>query len=374
MKSCNFSLLTFHFSLYMYFLAFIAAFLLAVFFTYFVRKIAFRFNVVDTPGGERKIHKKPIPLLGGLAIFLSFFLVLGFFLFFTDKILAGQILAKHFLGIFIGGVFLMIGGVLDDKYNLRARWQLVWPILAAIAVIVSGIGVNYVTNPFGGLVQLDSLKFVLFNFDGVPYKITLLSDVFTFLWLMGMMYTTKLLDGLDGLVSGVTTIGAVIICFVSLMSEVSQPETAILAIALAGAFAGFLIWNFNPAKIFLGESGSIFAGFMLGSLSIIAGGKIATTLLIMGLPIIDVLIVIIQRLFKSKKIFAADKRHLHFRLLEAGLTQRQVVLVLYGITFIFGISTLVLKTEGKIFALGALFLLAIVLTVVLLKRNKEGLE
>jgi UDP-GlcNAc:undecaprenyl-phosphate GlcNAc-1-phosphate transferase len=353
----------------MYFFAFIAAFALAVFFTYFVRKVALRFNIVDEPNGERKIHKKPIPLLGGLAIFLSFFLVLGFFLFFTDKVLAGQILAKHFLGIFIGSVFLMIGGVLDDKYNLRAKWQIIWPIFAAIAVIVSGIGINYITNPLGGLLQLDKLKLVLFHLNGVPYRITLFSDIFTFLWLLGMMYTTKLLDGLDGLVSGITTIGAIIIFFVSLAGDDFQPETAMVSIILAGAFAGFLIWNFNPAKIFLGEGGSIFAGFMLGSLSIIAGSKIATTLLIIGLPMIDVLIVIIQRLFKNRKIFSADKRHLHFRLLEAGLSQRQAVVILYLVTIIFGIATLVLKTEGKLLVFGFLFILSVILSLIVLKKG-----
>jgi UDP-GlcNAc:undecaprenyl-phosphate GlcNAc-1-phosphate transferase len=244
--------------------------------------------------------------------------------------------------------------------------------LAVIAVITSGVGISYITNPLGGMVQLDNFNLKLFSISGIPYKITFFADIFTFIWLLGMMYTTKFLDGLDGLVSGVTTIGAVIIFFVSLMAEVSQPETAMLSIILAGACAGFLIWNFNPAKIFLGEGGSLFTGFMLGILSIIAGGKIATTLLIMGLPILDALFVILQRLLtRPQSIILADQKHLHFRLLGMGFSQKQAVLSLYLVTLVFGTSTIILKSQGKLLALGLLGLLVIFLTVILVKNYRN---
>lgn len=358
----------------MYFIPFIVTFLLAVFLTGLVRRVALKYKIVDEPNEERKIHKKPMPLLGGLGIFLSFFLVLGYYVFFKDNFLSGEILIKNLIGVFSGGALLMIGGFLDDKYKLAPRWQIVWPVLAAIVVIASGVGINYITNPLGGTVDLNVWEKIIFWWNGVPYKITLFADLFTFIWLLGMMYTTKFLDGLDGLVSGVTTIGAVIIFFVSLMADVAQPGTAMLAIIFAGACLGFLVWNFNPAKIFLGEGGSLFTGFILGVLSIIAGGKIATTLLIMGLPILDALIVIIQRLLsRPKSLVLADKKHLHFRLLDAGMTQRQAVFSLYLVTLVFGTSTLVLKSEGKLFALGLLCLLGIFWTVILLKnyRNKR---
>jgi len=356
----------------MYFLPFLATFLIAIVLTGLIRRFALRWKIIDEPDEERKIHKKPIPLLGGQAIFISFFLVLGYYLFFTDKILSGQILLKNLIGVFLGGLLLMIGGFLDDKYKLAPRWQIIWPITATVVVIASGIGINYITNPLGGTVDLNNWEKILFWWNGVPYKITLFADAFTFIWLMGMMYTTKFLDGLDGLVSGVTTIGAVIIFFVSLMAEVSQPETAMMAIIFAGACAGFLLWNFNPAKIFLGEGGSLFTGFMLGVLSIIAGGKIATTLLVMGLPILDTFLVLLQRLVTKKSLVLADQKHLHFRLLDAGLSQRQAVFSLYFVTLVFGSSTLILKSEGKLLALGLLCLLGLFWTVVLLKsyRNK----
>lgn len=358
----------------MYIYSFVATFILAVILTGFVRRVALKYKIIDEPTEPRKIHKKPMPLLGGLAIFLSFFGVLAYYIFFTDKILGTEIFAKNLIGVFLGGALLMIGGFLDDKFKLKPKYQIIWPTLATIVVIASGVGINQITNPLGGLFHLDTWQKIIFWWQGIPYKITILADLFTFVWLMGMMYTTKFLDGLDGLVSGVSTIGAVIIFFVSLMAEVAQPGTAMLAIIFAGACAGFLVWNFNPAKIFLGEGGSLFTGFILGVLSIIAGGKIATTLLIMGLPILDAAIVIIRRLrSRPKSLVLADQKHLHFRLLDAGMSQRQAVLSLYFVTLAFGTSTLFLKSGGKVFALVVLGFLGVVWTAVLIKghRNKR---
>jgi UDP-GlcNAc:undecaprenyl-phosphate GlcNAc-1-phosphate transferase len=221
-----------------------------------------------------------------------------------------------------------------------------------LSIVISGIGVNYVTNPFGGLVYLDRIVMPVLNVGGIPYKLTLFADVFALVWLLGMSYTTKFLDGLDGLAVGVTAIGALIIAAVSLMKEVSQPDTAVIAFALSGACLGFLIFNWHPAKIFLGEGGSTLCGFMLGLLAIVSGGKIATALLVLGLPIFDAVLVIIGRLAHGKTPFAGDRTHLHFRLLDAGFTQRQTVLLYYFCAAFFGISTLMLRGWEKIVALG----------------------
>jgi UDP-GlcNAc:undecaprenyl-phosphate GlcNAc-1-phosphate transferase len=361
----------------MYVISFIAAFVLAVFLTNIVRRLALWWKIIDKPNEVRKIHKKPTPLLGGLAIFLSFFGVLAYYVFFTDKILGVEIVVKNLIGVFLGGALLMIGGFLDDKFKLAPKYQIIWPTLATIIVVASGVGITQITNPLGGLLHLDTWQRIIFWWNGIPYKITILADLFTFVWLMGMMYTTKFLDGLDGLVSGVSTIGAIIIFFVSLMAEVAQPGTAMISIIFAGACAGFLVWNFNPAKIFIGEGGSLFTGFILGVLSIIAGGKIATTLLIMGLPILDAAIVIIRRIVKNRRgLFSADQKHLHFRLLDAGLSHRQTVLSLYFVTLAFGTSTLFLKSGGKVFALVVLGVFGILGTIVLLRkyRSKKATE
>ena len=250
-----------------------------------------------------------------------------------------------------------------DKYNLSPRRQIIWPVLAAFVIIASGIGIRNITNPFGGQFFLDRYTFIVLWWEGIPYRISLIADIFTFFWLLGMTYTTKLLDGLDGLVSGLMVIGAIVVAFVSMTKEVAQPDTALLACVVAGAFLGFLVFNFNPASIFLGEGGSTLAGFMLGVLAIISGGKIATTLLVIGLPLFDAGFVILRRFFVEKRSpTSGDRSHLHFRLLDLGLSHRQVVLFYYFMAALFGISTLVLRGWEKIVALVLLLSILLVTT------------
>ncbi len=323
-----------------YIIPFGIAFGSALVLSYGVRRFALRRGIVDHPSQapERKIHRRPVPLIGGIAIFGALIFTTGVYAFFSDRLFGGYLLPKHLIGIGIAGVFLMIGGALDDLHNRKPVQQIIWPILAALAVISVGIGITYITNPLGGVIQLDTVSIELFSWNSTPYVLTLFADIFAFCWLMGMMYTTKFLDGLDGLVAGITTIGAFVLFFLSLNQEVAQPETALLSVILAGSMAGFLILNFHPAKIFLGEGGSLLAGFMLGVLAILSGAKIATALLIMGIPILDVVWVIIRRAFfeKQSPFRTADKKHLHFRLLDIGLSHRQAVLLLYGISLLFG--------------------------------------
>jgi UDP-GlcNAc:undecaprenyl-phosphate GlcNAc-1-phosphate transferase len=347
-------------------LPFLIAFVISFLFTYLIRALALNLKIVDKPLSSRKIHKKAIPLLGGAALFLGFGLTLFYFAFFTDWIFGGYMLPKHIIGILVAGLILIFGGVLDDKFNLSPKKQFIWPVLASLVIVASGIGINFISNPLGEAFQLDQLKIKVFEFQGVPYFIVLLADLFTLVWLLGMTYTTKFLDGLDGLVSGIAVIASFILFFLSLESRVMQPETALVCIILAGAALGFLIWNFYPAKIFLGEGGSTFVGFTLGTLSIISGGKIATALLIFGIPILDVLWVILRRLWYRKSPFkTADKKHLHFRLLDLGFSHRGAVLFLYAISLTFGTLALFLQGREKVLALLALCGLMLVLATVL---------
>ncbi len=335
--------------------AFAITFLLAALCTAGVRRFALRYNIVDVPRGERKIHQKPMPLMGGVAIYLAVALVVAYYAVYTEHLITGYLLAKHVMGVLVGGAILMIGGYLDDRYDLPPRQQIVFPILAVLVVIITGIGITSLTNPFmGGTIYFDQIKWEVLRVNGIPYFVSVMSDIFTFVWLMGMMYTTKYLDGLDGLASGVSLIAALVIFFVSQDLTLQQDYIALFALIFAGALAGFLLFNFNPASIFLGEGGSLFTGFMIGVLAILSGSKIATALLVFGIPIFDVVWVISRRMVTGVKVTQGDKKHLHHRLLAIGIPHRRAVLLLYGATALFGASALFLQTKYKLYVLALL--------------------
>ncbi|MBI4122642.1 MAG: undecaprenyl/decaprenyl-phosphate alpha-N-acetylglucosaminyl 1-phosphate transferase [Parcubacteria group bacterium] len=357
-----------------YLLSFLSAAFLSWLLTVAVRRFALSTNITDNPDSPRKIHPHPTPLLGGLAIFAAFWLTLGALIFFTDALPARYIAPDFLWGIFVAGLLLMLGGFLDDRFVLAPRVQIVFPILAALAVVGSGIGIEFVGNPLGdGLWHLDQWQWEFGSIAGRGLTFVLAADVFTVVWLLGMMYTTKFLDGLDGLVSGITTTAAFILFALSLTDKTFQPDVALLAIVLAGACAGFLVWNIHPARIFLGEGGSVWAGFMLGMLAIISGGKVATALLIMGIPILDVGWVIARRLFFEKRSPAlGDDKHLHFRLLSAGFSHRKAVLLLWGLSAFFGALSLFLQTEGKVYLLVVMLLVMIMLGLWVTRRSKSS--
>jgi UDP-GlcNAc:undecaprenyl-phosphate GlcNAc-1-phosphate transferase len=340
-----------------YFLPLFFSFIIAVTMTALIRSLAVKLKIIDYPSEPRKIHDQPIPLLGGLAIFTTFMLVTIIY-YQAGLLVDGKIEGNLIFGILLAGLILMINGFLDDKFKLKPRQAIIAPIIACLIVIFFGLKIGYVTNPFGGLLYLAG---------------TFWSPILIFFWLMGMMYTTKFLDGLDGLVSGVAVIGSLILFLVSLFWDVPLSGTSILCLILAGSTLGFLVWNFQPAKIFLGEGGSTFLGFMLGVLAVISGAKIATALLIMGIPILDVIWVIVRRIFKEKKSpFLADKKHLHFRLLDAGLNQRQAVLFLYLLTLLFGATAIFQQTLGKLIALGILIIVMLALGYWAVSGYKKG--
>ncbi len=337
-----------------------------------VRRVAVRAGVIDIPNEPRKIHTRPTPLLGGLAVFIGFMAVMWYVALATPYLLFASLSIKHLMGITLAGALLMLGGYLDDKYNLRPSRQLIFTVLAVLVVIASGIGVRQVTNPFGGTISLVSWEQVLFWWHGIGYRLTLPADLFTFVWLMLMIYTTKLLDGLDGLVTGMTAIGSFMIFFLATTTAYFQPEVGMLSIIVAGAFVGFLFWNWHPARIFLGTGGSTLAGFLLGTLAIISGGKIATTLLVVGVPVLDAIWVVVRRaIWERKSPASADSKHLHFRLLDAGFSQRGAVLLLWSISVVFGVTTLFLQSKAKLFALGILAIVMILLAGSLVVRYRK---
>lgn len=349
---------------------FLLGLIFALILTPVVRKIGRRYRILDTPDGERKKHKKAVPLLGGMAVFLAFVLAAALS---SEALFGGFLLKKHVIGIALGGLVLVIGGALDDIWTLRPMHQILFPAAAALIIIASGIGATYITNPFGGIMPLDLWQIPVFNYAGNPYHLTLPGDLFTFVWLMVMMYTTKLLDGLDGLVSGLGVIGFTVIALLSLTPEVAQPELARLSMISAGAAGGFLFYNGFPATIFLGEGGSTLIGFLLGTLAILSGGKIGITLLVLAVPLIDVAWTIFRRaVIERKSIASGDVGHLHFRLRALGLTHRQTVGAFWLFAASFGGVGLFLRGKEKAFAFALLALVFVLVTVLVHRITKKN--
>ncbi len=299
------------------------------------RALAFRFKILDQPTGGRKIHEQAIPLLGGLGIGCAVLLWFAVLIYLQASGLVPpdrRIGLISILGFLNGIIILMVGGVLDDKYDLPPRIQWIFPALAALSVVLSGTSINEVTNWFGGApLQL--------GWAGLPLA---------FGWIMVVTYSIKFFDGLNGLVSGQAVIGGVLIALLSLTTPYYQPVVALMAAIVAGAYFGFLPHNFPRAKQFLGESGSLIAGFSLAFLSIVGGAKLATGLMALGFPLMDAVFVVIGRLAHGRSPFKGDDTHLHFKLLKAGLSQKQTVFLIWGLSAVTGVAALGLQSIGKV--------------------------
>lgn len=345
-----------------YLAASLLVFILTVALTPLIRRLAWRLAIVDRPDQVRKLQNRPIALLGGWAIFIALTLVAVIF---YKYLLVGDLNYRHWLWVWLGGLILMIGGSLDDRYNLPPHKQIIFTILAVLAVIVGGIGIKKITGFEGQLIFLNTWQISLFSWRGVMRHFVVLVDLFTFCWLMGMMYTTKLLDGIDGLVTGLVGIGGLVIGLFTLTTKYYQPDIALAGFILAAACAGFLVFNWSPAKIYLGEGGSLLLGYLLGVLAIISGGKIAIALLIMGVPILDMVWVIIRRLSSGHNpLRTADRKHLHHRLVDSGWSVKRTVLTYYSVSLIFGVSALFLQSQGKRLAL---LLVIMLMTIVVIR-------
>ena len=345
---------------------FIFVFLISGLLSFIITKLviilAKRWNIIDQPQGGRKIHSRATPLLGGLAIYLAL-AITAFVLWQNNLLFDFRVDQQVVFWFFVAGLLLVINGILDDKYRLPAKFSIWGPILAAVIVILAGLKISYITHPDGGVLYLDN-----FVNNGWLW----VSGLLTFAWLMAMTYTTKLLDGIDGLASSIGLIAALIIFAVSLSWDVSGSTTSLLVLGFAGALLGFLIWNWHPAKIFLGEGGSTLIGFTLGVLAIISGSKIATALLVMGLPILDIIWVILRRMRQKKAIWRGDSGHLHFRLLRAGFSQQQIVFFLGFISLLFGLVSIMFTTRAKIGALAILLAIMFLLTYWLNFKTKQN--
>lgn len=310
---------------------------LSVIFVYFFRRIALKFKILSLPGGRHK-QKTAIPLLGGTAVFLSFLFIVFIY--------PGLVITQAIAGIIVGASLLVILGMLDDLRPLSWKVQLAGQIVASLMVVASGTKLFYINNPFGGSVRLDNFLLNIPLNESVP----VLGAIFIIIWLILFANTFNWLDGLDGLAAGAGAISFISLAVLSLSLTVYQPPVAILASVAAGALAGFLIWNFPPAKIYLGGS-SAAIGFLLGAISIFAGAKVATLFLVFTVPIIDFFWVIFMRFQAGRSIFSGDASHLHYRLLDQGWSPRKILLLFLVISAVAGVLAISFSGLAKLVAL-----------------------
>ena len=323
--------------------AFVAAALLAFVLTPLVRRIAVRFDAVDLPN-QRRVNVVPIPRGGGVAVAIAFIVVaaaVGVANADTHVLPVPRAVGPStVVALILGGAVAAGFGVLDDYFDLRARWQFAFQLALAFFAIAMGVLVELVNNPFGpGVIRLDG-----------PFAIG-----FTIVWIAGMINSINFIDGLDGLSSGVALIAAVTLGMISLTAQVNQPFIAVLCFGLAGSLLGFLRWNFHPASVFVGTSGVMFIGYTLAILSILGSAKVAVALLVLGVPIIDAFWIIVRRISQRRSPFSPDRGHLHHRLLDVGLSHRQTVLLIYGICASLGVLSLLLSGAGQVYAFLGVF-------------------
>ena len=335
-------------------LAFMIALGIALILTPAVIAFARQTGALDKPDA-RKVHVRPIPRIGGIGIYAAFMASILVQLIFAD---VTPEFMTSLIGLMIGGTIIVAIGIIDDYCDLPAKVKLLGQIFAA-AVLVIGfdVRIDVITDPFGDYIYLEFLA--------IPA---------TIFWVVGLTNTVNLIDGLDGLAAGVSSIAAVTIFLVAM--EEGIPFVAMVTAALAGAAVGFLYYNFNPARIFMGDTGSMFLGFMLAGISVVGAVKSAATIalivpiLALGLPILDTTFAIVRRARNHRPIFKPDKGHLHHRLLAHGFTQKQAVLLMYVVSALFGLCAIALTAVST---QAAALIILIVATAVLVGARKLGI-
>lgn len=311
-------------------------------------RLATRVGAIDEPDSGRRIHLRPIPRAGGLAVVVAFVGIgipaivindaLQFFRAFRFQVDGNELIA-----VFGGAILAAVFGFADDRWQLRARWQFAFQLILAAVAVGLGLSIISINNP------LDFLGFVgpgSLTFAGIG------AGIVTAVWIVGMINSINFMDGLDGLSTGVALIAAITLGVVSLGFQSSYvPMVALLCALLAGALLGYLPWNFNPAKVFIGTTGVMVVGYLLAVLAILGSAKIAVALLILGVPIIDTFWIITRRLLSRRSPFTPDRGHFHHRLLDLGLSHKGAVLLIYAITIVLAVLGVVLaEGSGPLYA------------------------
>ena len=329
---------------------FFVALLLVLFSTPLVIKLAFKVGAIDIPKDDRRVHKQPMPLLGGLAIYIG--------VVFTSLVFVP--VDKTLISILLGGTIVLISGIIDDLWGLSPKLKMFFQLLAGICLIIGDVKVDFITNPFS-----IANKVIYLNYLSIPI---------TLFWVVGITNTINLIDGLDGLAAGVAAVSS--LSFALVAGKFGYTNVIIISIILAGSCIGFLPFNFNPAKIFMGDTGALFLGFILAALSIegvmksVATIAVIVPILILGVPIFDTTFAIFRRVLNGKSITIGDKGHLHHRLLAKGYSQRKTVMILYVVSAVFGMfAVLIAKANSN----QAVYLSVILFTITVIGGLKLGL-
>lgn len=340
--------------------AFISTVILAILALKFFPK----WGLLDQPK-KYGLKRKPIPYYGGLILVLVFIISV---LLFID-------IDKHVIGLLIGAS--MIAGIsfLDDFKEVNPWIRLFVQFLGALTIVLSGIGIKSITNPFGGEIILDQFGLNI-PFDDTFIQITILADLFTIFWIVFIVNTMNFLDGLNGMVSGVSFIAALTFFALSIGEHniVDQTTISTLAIIVAAICLAFWIFDFHPAKILMGDTGSMFLGFLIAVFAIFSGGKVATAFLVLGFPILDAFWVITRRIVRGKSPMKGDLKHLHHRLVEVGLTERKALFLIYLLCAFFGGSAIFLGTTQKLFLIIAMGVLMIIMASIIIFYGLKKLK
>lgn len=345
----------------------VVALIIAFISTPLVIKLAKKWGLIDDPAKSRHpkvIHTYPVPRGGGLAIFIAVFLSSIIFL----------PLDKHLIGILFGVIIITTLGILDDKYDLNPYLRLLVQFIAAGAPIIAGIGISFISSPLGGIIDLSHPQ-INFHLLGEARSIWVISDIFALFWIVTLMNFLNMgAKGVDGQLPGVVAIAAFTIALLSLRfsADIAQWPVIILAVITAGAYFGFLPWNFYPQKIMPGFSGSSLAGYLLAILAILSTTKVGTLFVVLGIPLVDSGYTVVRRIALKKSPVWGDRGHLHHRLLDAGLSKRQVAYFYWVATAILGGLALNLNTSSKLYTIVGIIILVGGLILWLTYRPKSS--
>jgi UDP-GlcNAc:undecaprenyl-phosphate GlcNAc-1-phosphate transferase len=350
-----------------YFWIFVSAFALCAVMSFIAVKIFPRLKLMDRPE-KYGLKRAPIPYYGGIVIYFSFLISVLFFV----------PVDSHVLGFLVGATMIFVLGFLDDRFSLSPFLRLFIQFLAAVCLVFFGIGVLSVNLPFLGGIDFSVLK-IGFSFFGHDVSFYLFSAIFTVLWVLAIVNTMNFVDGISGLNSGVSAISAFIIFLLSIHPGIhenpaGQVSVATIALILSACALAFFIFDFPPAKILMGDSGSTFFGFTIATLAIFSGGKVATAFLVLGLPILDMIWVVLRRILSKQSFWRGDLKHLHHRLLNAGLSEKKAVLFYLFVVAVFGFMAVTfVSSDQKFFVIIGLVVLMLLLgsALIFLPRVKE---